>query len=57
MTKTIIGTISQVLSALACKFNKRLYLGQIFKHDKDKYQVSSLKKLEDDRIAVELKKV
>ena len=57
MTKTIVGSLSQVLSALACKFNKRLYLGQLFKYGDDKYRVNGLQKLEDDRIAVELKKV
>ena len=57
MTKTIVGSLAQVLSTLACKFNKRLYLGQIFKYGEDKYQVSSLQKLEDERIVVQLKKV
>ena len=57
MTKTFVGSVSQVLSALACKFNKRLYLGQLFKYGDEKYRVNGLQKLEDDRISVELKKV
>lgn len=54
MTKTIIGSITQVLSSLAVKFNKRLYLGQLFKVEDKKYVVKSLQSLEDGRISVTL---
>ena len=55
--KTIVGTLSQVFARLMMKFDKRLYLGQIFKVDNDKYRVTSLSDLRDGRVAVHLSKV
>ena len=54
MTKTIIGSVTQIFSSLAVKFNKRLYLGQLFKVEDKKYVVKSLQSLEDGRISVTL---
>lgn len=52
--KTIVGTLSQVFSRLMMKFDKRLYLGQIFKVDDYKYRVNSLSDLGDGRVVVRL---
>ena len=56
MIKTIIGTLAQVLNELSCKFNKRLYLGQLFKIENEKFVVSSLSFLEDGRVTITLLK-
>ena len=54
MIKTFVGTLSQVLETLACKFNKRIYIGQLFKVEDKKYVVKSFDTLEDGRISVTL---
>ena len=56
MNKTFIGTTLDILDKLSCKFNKRLYLGQIFKIENEKYLVTYLQKLDDGRIVVYLQK-
>ena len=53
--KTIIGSVAQVLQTLTVKFNKRLYLGQLFKIEDKKYVVNELRTLYDGRILVTLK--
>ena len=53
--RTIVGSIAQVLQVLTVKFNKRLYLGQLFKIEDKKYVVFELRTLDDCRISVTLK--
>lgn len=55
--KTIVGTLSQVFARLMMRFDKRLYLGQIFKVDNFKYRVTCLSDLNDGRVVVKLSKV
>lgn len=52
---TFIGTLSQIASQFLMKFDKRLYLGQIFKFQDKKFYVKSLSELDDGRIVVTLK--
>ena len=56
MTKTIIGSLAQVLESLSLKFSKRLYLGQVFKFADTKYYIRELRETDDKTLIVVLKK-